>query len=488
MKGQSVIEMSDENNRLPDDENEDADSLSVCESDGLIENKSFSDTDEAAAQPPDEAPEEADIKSDGSTDILIQGLEDVGEHTDEAEPEDEGEKFYCARCEREVPEYVTLCYDCEARIRRYPFSSNDIFLFIIVVFISLVGLVTAWANFPIVVNVIKGTNALNQSRLEKCYDYYDEAYAYANELNQQFSGMIPSGCTLFTSGNNTLVNQFVALNKLNGPYKTGQKIVEYYGDNVPPRLAGIKVEYDKIAAAYEVLNKGFEDYYNAIGENGTATYGGLMNVIDTAVAKNDFPTYIVNYFKFLVVQETDQDINLALELMDNIITDKPDAFWLYAANAISLYKQSGDFDKALSICNEILKTDPTNAATIASSMSVLRMDKNYTGALSVYNKAMDVIETTPEIERQRAIILMLQGDYKTAESLLIKNFDESTVTKEYAETLCACALKTGNTDKFDEVCQFLAKYGVQLSESIQQLQAGKTTIEKIYLEGAGEPV
>lgn len=485
--------MSEENNIISgfDSESEEAQAFAHGEQNDAAapagEDVEGGGTSEAEGVSDDAALFEADAQSTEGADILIQELPDVEAYGDSSDNEDDSEKYYCARCECEVPEFVTLCAECEARIKRYPFSSNAIFLFVIALFISFAGLIIAAANFPIAVNAIKGTNALNNGDLQKCYDYYDKSYSFADELNKRFSVVLPSGFSLFSSGNKTLVNQFIAINKLNGPFKTGQYIEKYFGDNVPSKLVGIKKEYDEIAKAYEALSKGFDEYYAAVGESG-ATYGGLMAVVDKIVSENDFPDYLVNYYRFLAARETGEDITVALELMDCIIAEKPGAYWLYASDAISLYKQSGDFTKALSICNEILKTDPTDSSAIAYSMSVLRMDGNYKGVLTVYEKAVKIVKTTPEIERQRAIVLMLQGKYKDAEKILVDNYDESTLTLEYAETLCACSLKTGNTKKFDEVCRLLAGYGIQLSESIQKLLSGDTTIEKIYLEGAGDTV
>jgi tetratricopeptide (TPR) repeat protein len=483
--------MNEENNKIPGIGSEsgearaDEQSAATMPEDTPADNTGAPEAEDVSG---DAALFEADTQPNMAADILIQELPDIETYADGADDEDEGEKFYCARCEREVPEHVTLCAECEAIIKKYPFSSNAIFLFVVAVFISVAGLIIAAANFPIVVNVIKGNSALQSGDLKKCYEYYDEAYSFVSNLNMPFSASLPTGYSLFSSGNKTLVNQFIAINRLNGPYQTGQYIEKYFGENVPSKLAGIKKEYDEIAKAAELMNNGFDGYYSAVGEEGEATYGGLMTVIDKIVSENDIPDYLVIYYRFLAAKETGEDMDVALRLMDSIIAEKPEAFWLYASDAVSLYKQSGDFAKALSICNNILKIDPTDSSAIAYSMSILRMDGNYNGALTVYEKAMKIIDTTPEIERQRAIVLMLQGNFEDAEKILIENYDESTLTVEYAETLCACALKTGNTEKFDEVCSLLAGYGIQLSESLQKLQSGETTIEKIYLEGTGDPV
>ena len=420
-------------------------------------------------------------------DMLIQELEDVDCCGDAEESDSDAEKFHCPRCDRETADGSALCAECEAIVKKYPFSPNAIFLFIVALFISFIGLVAAAANYPIAANTAKGTLALKGGDLNKCYGFYDEAYSYAAALNKRYSDVLPMGFSLFSSGNKTLVYQFVALNKLNGPYSAGQYIEKYFGDKIPPKLVGIKREFDEISEAYSILSRGFDDYYTAIGD-AEATYGGLMAVVDKIVASHDLPAYLITYYRFLAAVETDAGTDVAVELMDSVISEKPGAHWLYASDAIFLYKQSGDFVKALGICNEILKTDPTNTSAIAYSMSVLRMDGNFKGALSVYDKAMDITETTPEIERQRAIVLMLKGEYAEAETILIDNYDESTLTIQYAETLCACAVMTGNGKKYDEVRELLESYEISLSESILGLQSGTVTVEEIYLEGGGDSV
>lgn len=235
--------MNEENNKIPGIGSEsgearaDEQSAATMPEDTPADNTGAPEAEDVSG---DAALFEADTQPNMAADILIQELPDIETYADGADDEDEGEKFYCARCEREVPEHVTLCAECEAIIKKYPFSSNAIFLFVVAVFISVAGLIIAAANFPIVVNVIKGNSALQSGDLKKCYEYYDEAYSFVSNLNMPFSASLPTGYSLFSSGNKTLVNQFIAINRLNGPYQTGQYIEKYFGENVPSKLAGIK--------------------------------------------------------------------------------------------------------------------------------------------------------------------------------------------------------------------------------------------------------
>ena len=119
-------------------------------------------------------------------------------------------------------------------------------------------------------------------------------------------------------------------------------------------------------------------------------------------------------------------------------------------------------------------------------MSILRMKGDFDGALAIFDKAIDVADTPFEIARQKAIVLLLRDDAAQASALLDEYYDISTLTLNYAETMCACAVMTKDTEKYDEIVGVLAQYQIEEPEKIVQLKDGKITLEDIYMKGTGE--
>ncbi len=450
-------------------------------------NTASADLSDITPQDGEFIPGDANVPAD--PDILIQGLDDVNQSGNDDSSDDDGfdsVKNYCARCECEIPEYVTLCADCEAQIKKYPFSSKSIFLFILTVFFSCIGILGASANLPIAFKVASGDIAYYQDDIEKCYNCYNDAYKLSQALSNGLSAYTPENCVLFSSGSYALVNQFRAMYKLNGPYDAGSYISQFFGSNVPKGLADMKAEYDTIVSCYNDIDKLFSEYYEGIGENGTPDLTKLTAIVDNLGKAKNYPSYLLDYYRFTAATYASADVSVRKGYMDKVISAKPDALWLYASSAISLYKESENFDKALKICSTLLKKNPLDTSALAYSMSILRMQGDLVGAMKVYNSSAKLVEKQIELERQKAIILMLNGKYDEAEKVLIASYSDDTVTEVYANTMLICCHETGNTAKSDEINALLQKYNVSESQDVADYISGKTTVRKIFTKGTGD--
>ncbi|MCR5484358.1 MAG: tetratricopeptide repeat protein [Clostridiales bacterium] len=429
-------------------------------------------------------PEINDIENE--PDILIQGLSDISEYDSRPDEDLHEDTPVCSRCGAPVSHSAEMCEDCERLIKKYPVAVRSVVFAFIAVFVAVVGTVAFIANRPIASDVYSGDKALRDGKLSDCYQYYESAYSFSSALNSAFK--LPSGISLFTSGNGTLSKQFTAIYKLNGPYECGSRIEDFYGDKIPRRLRGIKAEYDMIVKVNSVVDKRFSDYYDSIGDKKNETLEGLVAVIDDIEKEYKFPSYMMNYYRFLSSMAVMADLDVRKGYLDKVMNEKPDALWLYASYGISIYKESGDLNRALYICKELLKLDPTDPSVLAYTVSVLRMSKEYDKAIAFYEKAVKTVDPDIEMIRQYAIILMLQGQYDKAEKMLIDAYEESPeeASEYYLETMCACFIMTENEDDFKRAVDDLSERGRTLPEKITSLRLGETTLEEIFTEGNGE--
>ncbi|MCL2508713.1 MAG: hypothetical protein FWF05_06010 [Oscillospiraceae bacterium] len=435
--------------------------------------------------------EESDFTREiAGADVLIQDLEDITEETPADDAEDEGEKFYCARCEQEVPEFTELCEDCERKIKRYPISFGKFILAFLLMLVSMTGALTVLVNYPIALSVFKGDVALSRKELAKCYEYYAEAYEKSAELNMlsapPSAGISPY--TFFTSGNNTLARQFLAINELNGPYVSGQYLERYYEDKkVPFLLRGIKKEYDGIAAAVERMNEEYELYFQNVQTEDDVNFSDLLAILARIEAEGSYPGYIMEYFRMEAAKMTNADLETRLSHIEKVIEMNSDAMWLYAADAIAAYKESGDFAKALSVCQKLIKKDRTNPSAVADAMSVLRMDGKFGEAMQLYDMSMNNMEQNPAMEREFAIIMLLQGDVDGAHDRLTENYvmDEN-LTAKYVYALMISALLAEDDEMYGEMNMLLIQNGMMTPDKIQRLGAGSVTVQDIFMKGTGE--
>ncbi len=413
-------------------------------------------------------------------DILIQDLEDVEE--DIISEEIDEASFFCSRCEAPVAEGEVYCEQCSKIVSAYPFrKSTGIYVFLTFLF-CIFSVLLLGVNSLIANPVLNGDLSLAEGDIESCYAYYSDAYNLSQTLQKNI--FADSSLSYFSVGSKTLAKQIIALEKLNGTVAAGDMIKQFFPVTVPKNLKAIKAEYDSIEEFVLEVQKAFSDYSENLGDK-NADYSEMSEILEGIIKKSsDTPEYMIEYYRFSLAYSMSNDPSLTCEYLDKVVAVAPDELWLYAGEGISAYKLAGEYTKALSICNNLLKVAPTDTSVIAYTMSVLRLMEKYDEALSVYQSAVTTVASTPELERQRAIILMLQGDTETAETILVNSFSTQGATLPHLATVVVCAFANESTDVFEEHKKLLDGYAT--FSQVEQFIAGEITIEDIFLSLGGE--
>ena len=422
-----------------------------------------------------------DYSVDEAPDILIQDLEDV---TEDAEAEENSEQLInlCLRCESPVDDGVDYCDECQKEMTSFPIRKSVgiwVFLtFVVCVFsVLLLGVNSLVAN-----PVLNGDVCLAKGDIEGCYSYYAQAYNLSQTLQKNL--FANSKLSYFSVGSKTLAKQIIALEQLNGTVSAGEMINNFFHGNVPKNLRTIKAEYDSIEAFVGDVNTALSEY-NAKLEGEAGDYEEMKEIIEKIILSHpDTPEYITGYYRFMLAYSMADDPSVAASFLDKVIEIAPDELWLYASEGIAAYKEAGEYGKALSICNRLLKVAPTDQSAVAYTVSVLRLLGKYDEALTVYQSTVKSVVSTPELERQMAIILMLQGDTETAEETLLSSFSTQGATLEHLATLVVCAHANESAEVFEEYKKLLDGYAT--FEQVDAFIAGETTIEEIFLSGGGE--
>ncbi len=433
-------------------------------------------TDTAAPDAPQIAADEAPAEPD----ILIQDLENV---PDPSAPEAEEPGRRCARCDKSVPDGADFCDDCLQTMQAYPISPGAWIGAVLAVLFGLFGLFVLSVNLLIAHPVVEGDQALENDDLRGCYNHYEESYNIASRLNEL---LFPkSDLPFFSNGSRTLEKQIVALRKLNGPYQAGKSIETFYGEKPPKALRETYAEYKDIAAFVEQMQAKYYEYKNTLKPGQTGDCDKMLELVEeTAEKLPKTPEYLVQYYRFSVCFSASNDPARTCKLLDELIEMQPDALWMYASEGIRAYNQNEEYEKALSICNALMQRDASDPATVAYTMAELRLMQKFNDAVAIYERALKLTEPSSEMQRQRAIILMLQGEYAEAQKMLVDSFSTSTATLEHVATIALCAFANDDKDVYNEYKTMLDSYAPY--EQVDLFAAGECTLEDIFLSGGGE--
>ena len=414
-------------------------------------------------------------------DILIQDLEDIPE---EPAVQPQPDAKLCARCDAPIPQDETYCENCKVQMQAYPISVGAVIGTVLALLVCLFAVFVLGTNALIARPILEGDKALRADDIKGCYSGYAESYNVADRLNTL---LFPhAGKTYFTNGSKTLIKQIRALDRLNGPYQAGQVIDSYFAGGVPKELQDIQAEYNNISVFVTDMQSAVTKYKDTLKPGDTGHYDDMLALVEDCAKKHpETPDYMVDYYRFSVsASVAEQDPARTCAHLDKLIAEAPDALWLYASEGIRAYNENEEYEKSLSICNALMQRDASNTASIGYTMAVLRLLGKYEEALAVYDRALSLNATGSEVERQRAILLMLQGDFETAQEVLVSSYSPQTANLEHVATLAVCAWQNKDTETYKEYKDLLDSY--MPYKDVDDFVAGNISLEDIFLSGGGE--
>ena len=419
---------------------------------------------------------------DEEPDILIQDLEDIPQSS---EPPVSGEEplHRCARCDRGIPEDAEYCDECLQTMQAYPFAPGAWIGVILIVLVAIFSLFALGVNLLIAHPIVQGDRAHARGDLRTCYMGYAESYNVASRLNDLLFKQ--GSLSFFSNGSRTIEKQIRAAAELNGPFQAGRTMESIYGANPPRALQDIYAQYQDISAFVTEMQQSVSAYRDTLPAGDTGSYDDMAALVDDALEKlPQTPDYMAQYYRFSASYSMADDPARTCKLLDALIDMQPDALWLWASEGIHAYDLGGEYVKALSICNSLMQRDASDPATVAYTMMQLRLLKKTDEALQVYDRALALTEPSSEMQRQKAIVLMLEKKYDEALTLLIESYSPQTATLEHLATIALCAHAAGDKAVYKEYKTLLDGY--MPFEQVDLFAAGEITLEDIFLSGGGE--
>lgn len=234
-----------------------------------------------------------------------------------------------------------------------------------------------------------------------------------------------------------------------------------------------EIPYDDLMAQFEALLSG------QAASDATDTTG-------EAASPDDYDPMIVYYYEFYLAKICGKDAQTQLEYLNKMKeTGSSDYQWLYYPEMARCLGETGDYEQAFALCDEMLKDNLDDANAYATRSALYRRQKNYDAALKEIAAGLEVSADNPELLRQRAIVYLLQGDTANAKADAEAAFNTSA-TVNTSNVLAVVCHAIGDTSGFEEVVSFLKSYDTQLSDRTQSYVNGEITLEQLFLEGSAD--
>ncbi len=460
--------------------------------------------------------------------------EENSDITEEEAEETIDEDNLCLCCgEKEKTEDSDYCEECEAEMlsRKIPFLAwvGGLTAVVFSVFaLALVFILTAPS-----IQVAKGDKYARENRWYSAYTEYSNVASVVDELTTILGGESP----FVQTGSNLAVKKFDALAHYTSPleafYYEGTS-VEHLEGKSNAKMNDYYEIYNNYLTSYDIVLEALDKKFGTTSPSAEEMHAAVEELRGTEGLDDIWVDYYHLTFAYNF-DESDDVISKYLNAIDES-AKKTDLnySWLYYTEIADLLYKKGDYEGASEYLGKLIKNDRTNFGAYELQMRIimktegldeaknlldefkkynedidtayvleimyLRCAKEYDKAQELCTEAMEKYGSSPEINRQLALVYLLKGEYGNAyesaftaysNAVYIAQYyqDESSLTSQLYNTLYLCAYLesekgTMNTDNASEIAQILDDLkDVVDTQSVLDIINGKKTPEQILTEG-----
>lgn len=259
----------------------------------------------------------------------------------------------------------------------------------------------------------------------------------------------------------------------------------------------LKKLYEKSEKLNNTSTYANEAITSATDEDRKIDYDAAVKALDELAADETYDPAIIQYYRYYAAATASKSTDELIEIIsedEDYINEYP---WLFLPKLATLKVRAGDSEGALEICDKMLKLNQEFADAYIVRIYNARMNKDYEKAISEADAAAKMFNGSEggdgvvntyalgEIYRQRSVACLLSG--KTDEGIEYAEKSQNTYPSvDSTNLLGICYIISKNEEKYKETQEFLEGYGYAYLTDVTDFKAGKTTLEKIFLEDGGE--
>ncbi len=511
--------MSEENIKgIPEEENTELQNEEITE---ITEDAVEEVADEATEEAVEETAEEAD--------------EVNSEETEEEEPEKTiAEENLCPYCgKNEKTEDSDYCEECEAAMlsRKIPFLAwvGGLAAVVFSVFaLALVFILTAPS-----IQVAKGDKYAKENRWYSAYTEYSNVSSVIEELKTILGGESP----FLQTGSTLAVKKFNALAQYTSPleafYYEGTSVGHLEGK--PNRMMKNYYEiYNDYLSSYDIVLDTLEKKFGTSSPSAEEMHAAVEELRGTEGINDIWVDYYHLTFAYNYNEPDEVALGYLEAIDENVKKTTLDYSWLYYTEIADLLYKTGDYEKSSAYLDKLIEKDRTNFGAYELQMRILmknegldeakklldefkkynegidtayvleimylRCAKEYDKAIELCTEATEEYGSSPEINRQLALVHLLKGDYANAyesafsaysNAIYIAQYyqDESSLTNQLYNTLYLCAffesekgtMTSANASQIIQILDDLKDYVD--TQSVLDIIDGKKTPEQVLTEG-----
>lgn len=308
---------------------------------------------------------------------------------------------------------------------------------------------------------------------------------------EEVNNMIDQSNGRYTYGSKYKKNQVKLYNKLGIGYidYMGSFINTHYtprelkspGNGYAKKMQNVYSQYNQAATAFQTAARSSKDYKSLI-----------KNFDKEAGSKVD-PTF-KGFFHYYAALATGQKASVQRRTLDEI---KNKNYRLPLETEYFLNNK--EWASAEKNANKLISRNKEDSYAYGYKAYAQRMNGDLEDATKTLDTALDIDVTNGQLNYQKAVINLINGDYKNAMKYAYQSAAYSSSDESISLYALTCELlsrqykKAGNTKQaetydntYKSMISMIEQYGATVSPDVQKVLSGKKTIADVFLKGNGD--
>lgn len=247
-----------------------------------------------------------------------------------------------------------------------------------------------------------------------------------------------------------------------------------------------------------------EDYKLAAGCFQTAAqqakdFKSFLTAYDKVVKDQDIPDAYKELFRYYGAVVMNEDTAVQKKYAEAIRDCGKKYASMYQPMLAEIALAEKDYDEAVKLSNQMLHRNKEDSFAYGYKVMALRMSNKAIEAEQVCKEGLKADNTSPALNYQMAVMSLLKGDLKVAQSyaetaLAYSESDDSASLYALCTGLLANDYQKKGDEKhakdeqakYDNIVSSMAQYNMHLSPDVEKILSGKKTVSQVFGNGKGD--
>lgn len=404
----------------------------------------------------------------------------------------------CEICgEHEVVEGTEYCAECLEDMKHYPFEWWQFIIPLMAVFFLVFGVLLCHDGWTVYQGTAQAQSYAREGKLMSALNKYGELNSQIAQKDDTYGFQYRKNQVKIL--NKSGIQQFSVLDNFISAYYPND-LGKWYNRYAQKSKARI----DEYETAYNDFEKAAQS---------AKDFDSLIKAYDKQIKGKNVNPAFANYYRYYACLLFNQGLDTQKKYVNAIKAEGKSYESLYLPLETEIALTEKDYDKAISLCDALEKRNVEDIYPYVYRTVAYRMKGDLRAAARACDAGLKIDGTASTLNYQRAILFLLEGDYKLAMAYAEEAHTNATTANNYVSacSIYSLVLREQIADKdtaikhakgktkdklkseradlkstLESLESEMTEYGYKVSPDIKKILDGKKTVDEVFLKGEGD--